>query len=53
MRLLGTPLRELLRRTEGGPDLLPEEMNSEDRGEISAEGWLKGGRGLEKELNPP
>lgn len=52
MRLLGTPLPELLRRTEGGPDLPPEVMNSEGRGEISVEGRLKGGRGVGEGAEP-
>lgn len=41
------------KRERAAPDLLPEEMNNEDRGEVRVEGLLKGGRGLEEELDPP
>lgn len=41
------------KREKAAPDLLPEEMNNEDRGEVRVEGLLKGGRGLEEELDPP
>lgn len=48
------PLSRSSAETRGAaPDLLPEEMNNEDRGEVRVEGLLKGGRGLEEELDPP
>lgn len=53
MKLLGAPFQELRRNERVASDLLPEETNNEDRGEVRVEGLLKGGRGLEEEIDPP